>query len=72
MTKAGTASSLRHPLLKAGQVWQMVEANLVVESVGQMLVHYKLGKPNALRTSKSCSSIKSVMEYLKTHKAVLS
>lgn len=72
MTKAERPDHLEQSPLKQGQVWQMVEANLEVESVGRLLVHYKLGKPNALRVSKSCSTIKSVMEYLKTHKAVLS
>jgi len=71
MTKAAPPARLNQSPLQNGQVWQMVEANLEVESVGRLLVHYKLGKPNALRVSKSCSTIKSVMEYLKTHKAVL-
>jgi len=71
MTKAEHSDRLDPSTLKDGQVWRMVEANLEVEAVGRLLVHYKLGKPNAIRVSKSCSSIKSVMEYLKTHKAVL-
>ena len=71
MTKAERSDRLAPSTLKNGQVWQMVEANLEMEAVGRLLVNYKLGKPNAIRVSKSCSSIKSVLEYLKTHKAVL-
>jgi hypothetical protein len=57
--------------LEAGQVWRMTEANLQVGMVGKLLVHYKLGKPNAIRTANSCSGIKTIEKYLKTNKAVL-
>jgi hypothetical protein len=49
----------------------MAEANLVVGFVGKLLVHYKLGKPNALRVANSCNSIKTIEKYLKANKAVL-
>jgi len=49
----------------------MAEANLVVGFVGKLLVHYKLGKPNALRVANSCNSIKTIGKYLKANKAVL-
>lgn len=39
--------------------------------VGKMLVHYKLGKPDAVRTPDSCNSIKVIEQFLKTKKAVL-
>ena len=35
--------------LADGQVWRMPEAILQVTMVGKLLVHYKLGKPNAIR-----------------------
>jgi hypothetical protein len=57
--------------LEAGQVWRMAEANLQVGMVGKLLVHYKLGKPNAIRTANSCSGIKTIEKYLKANKAVL-
>jgi hypothetical protein len=59
------------PPLAAGQLWHMAEANLHVDMVGKLLVHYKLGKPNAPRVPHSCNSIKSVEQYLKTNNAVL-
>ena len=49
----------------------MAEANLEVGMVGKLLVHYKLGKPNAVRVSNSCASIKIIEKFLKTNKAVL-
>ena len=57
--------------LEAGQVWRMAEANLEVGMVGKLLVHYKLGKPNAVRVANSCAGIKDIEKYLKTNKAVL-
>ncbi|HZF02249.1 MAG TPA: hypothetical protein VE344_10175 [Methylomirabilota bacterium] len=49
----------------------MAEANLQVGMVGKLLVHYKLGKPNAVRVSNSCNGIKTIEKYLKANKAVL-
>lgn len=57
--------------LKDGQLWRMADANLQVGMVGKLLVHYKLGKPNAVRVSNSCNGIKTIEKYLKAHKAVL-
>ena len=57
--------------LEAGQVWRMPEANLQVGMVGKLLVHYKLGKPNAIRVANSCNGIKTIEKYLRAHKAVL-
>ena len=61
----------RQQPLADGQVWRMAEANLQVSMVGKLLVHYKLGKPNAVRVSNSCNGIKTIEKYLKAHKAVL-
>ena len=60
----------RRPL-EAGQVWRMPDAHLCVQSVGKLLVHYKLGRPNAKKVSTSCDGIKTIEKYLKTNKAVL-
>lgn len=49
----------------------MAEADLRVGMVGKLLVHYKIGKPNAVRVSNSCNGIKTVEKFLKTNKAVL-
>ena len=57
--------------LETGQVWRMAEANLQVGMIGKLLVHYKLGKPNAVRVANSCSGIKTIEKYLKSKKAML-
>jgi hypothetical protein len=63
----------RPPLqsLANGQVWRMAEAMLRVTMVGKLLVHYQLGKPNAVRVSNSINSITTIEKYLKENKAVL-
>jgi hypothetical protein len=63
----------RPPLqpLADGQVWRMAEMILQVKMVGKLLVHYKLGKPNAIRIPNSLNNIKTVEKYLKVNKAVL-
>jgi hypothetical protein len=62
---------VRQQPLEAGQLWRMAEANLQVGMVGKLLVHYKLGKPNAVRVANSCNGIKTIEKYLKANKAVL-
>jgi hypothetical protein len=57
--------------LETGQVWRMAELNLKVESVGKLLVHYKLAKPDAVRIPNSVSAKSSVEKFLKKNKAVL-
>lgn len=57
--------------LEAGQLWRMADAHLCVQAVGKLLVHYKLGKPDAVRVSNSCNGIKTIEKYLKANKAVL-
>lgn len=59
------------PLLETGQVWHMAELNLQVGMIGKLLVHYKLGKPNAVRVPNSISGITTIEKYLKKNKAVL-
>ena len=49
----------------------MPEAVLRVTTVGKLLVHYKLGKQDAIRVSNSVKSIATIEKYLKVHKAVL-
>jgi hypothetical protein len=71
MIKIKPAASVRRPPLETGQVWRMADADLQVGLVGKLLVHYKLGKPNAVRVSNSCNGIKTIEKYLKTNKAVL-
>jgi hypothetical protein len=61
----------RQPSLAAGQVWRMPGAHLRVEAVGKLLLHCKLGKPNAKGVSTSCNGIKTIEKYLKRNKAVL-
>ena len=54
-----------------GQIWRMAAADLQVGMIGRLLVHYKLGKPHAVRVPNSCSGIKTIEKYLKVNKAVL-
>jgi hypothetical protein len=49
----------------------MAQGNLQVGMVGKLLVHYKLGKQDAVRVANSCNAIKTIEKYLKTNKAVL-
>ena len=71
MVKLNSVNRTVQPPLEAGQLWRMAEANLLVGMVGKLLVHYKLGKPNAIRIANSCSSIKTIEAYLKANNAVL-
>ena len=71
MIKTKSVRRIRPQLLEAGQLWRMADAHLYVQAVGKLLVHYKLGKPNAIRVSNSCNAIKTIEKYLKAHKAVL-
>jgi hypothetical protein len=71
MVRLNPVNRVVQPPLEAGQLWRMADANLQVVMVGKLLVHYKLGKPNAVRIPRSCNSIKSIEKYLKANKAVL-
>jgi hypothetical protein len=71
MKKITSPRPVRQQPLAAGQLWRMAEADLKVAMVGKLLVHYKLGKPNAVRVPNSCNCIKTVEKYLKSKKAVL-
>jgi hypothetical protein len=71
MVKIKSVRRIRPQLLEAGQLWRMPDAHLCVQAVGKLLVHYKLGKPDAIRVSNSCNGIKTIEKYLKAHKAVL-
>jgi hypothetical protein len=71
MIKVKPTRRCSQPPLESGQLWRMAEANLVVGMVGKLLVHYKLGKPNAVRVANACSGIKTIEKYLKAKKAVL-
>jgi len=57
--------------LEAGQVWRMADEDLRVGMVGKLLVHYKLGKRDAVRVSNSCNGIKTIEKYLKANNAAL-
>ena len=71
MMKIKPSRRPRQQPLEAGQLWRMAEANLQVGMVGKLLVHYKLGKPNAVRVANSFNGIKTIEKYLKANKAVL-
>ena len=59
------------PELESGQVWRMDGANLHIELMGKLLVHYKLFKGNAKRAPVSLAARGVVESYLKKNKAVL-
>jgi hypothetical protein len=63
-------STVRKPL-EAGQLWRLGEAELKIEMVGKLLVHYRLALPKAVRVAISVSSITSLEKYMKANKAVL-
>jgi len=71
MRKISSPRAVRRPTLAAGQLWRMAEGNLQVGMVGKLLVHYKLGKPAAVRVPNSCDCIKNIEKFLKAKKAVL-
>lgn len=49
----------------------MEELKLRVDMVGKLLVHYKLGKHNAVRVPNSIGSKTDIEKFLKKNKAVL-
>lgn len=59
------------PALASGQVWRMADANLHVELIGKLLVHYKLFKGGAKRAPVSLAAKGVVESYLKKNKAIL-
>ncbi len=61
---------LRKPL-ENGQVWRVGKANLRVQMVGKLLVHYKLGLPAAVRVPTSITGISTLEKYMKKNKASL-
>jgi hypothetical protein len=71
MIKTKPVRRVRRKPLEAGQVWRMAEANLQVEMVGKLLVHYKLAKPNAVRIPNSIGGKTTIEKFLKKNKAVL-
>ncbi len=71
MKKTQALRRIVQPPLAAGQLWHMAEADLQVGMVGKLLVHYKLGKPNAVRVPISINLIKTIEKYLTANKAVL-
>jgi hypothetical protein len=71
MTKGKPTTRTRLQPLETGQVWRMAEAVLKVGMIGKWLVHYKLGRPDAVRVPNSCSGIATIQKFLKEKKAVL-
>jgi hypothetical protein len=74
MRKTKPAKPVRRARMKpleAGQVWRMAELHLKVESVGKLLVHYKLAKPDAIRMPNLVNGKTTIEKYLKKNKAVL-
>ena len=68
--KVRPARAVRKPL-ESGQRYRLGEAELKVEMVGKLLVHYRLAKPNAVRVAISVAAITTLEKYMKANKAVL-
>lgn len=62
--------ALRKPL-ENGQVWRVGKANLRIQMMGKLLVHYKLGLPKAVRVPTSITGITTLEKYMKKNKASL-
>lgn len=71
MSKITPKRRFRLQPLETGQVWRTSEMDLQVGMIGKLLVHYKLGRPDAVRIPNSCSGRKAVEKYLKHNRAVL-
>lgn len=71
MIKTKSAPPVKLEPLADGQIWRMAETSLQVDMVGKLLVHYKLGKHNAVRISNSIGSKTDIEKFLKKNKAVL-
>jgi hypothetical protein len=69
--KTKSASPARMEPLADGHIWRMAETSLQVDMVGKLLVHYKLGKHDAVRISNSIGSQTDIVKFLKKNKAVL-
>ena len=69
--KRPTRRSIARKPLEAGQLWRLGEAELKIEMVGKLLVHYRLALPKAVRVAISVPSITSLEKYMKANKAVL-
>jgi hypothetical protein len=70
--KTNTSPRSAAPSLEAGQIWLMEDAKLEVVLVGNILVHYKLGKADAVRVPNSVAAKTTIEKYLKRRKAVVS
>ena len=57
MKKTKAPRRILQPPLAAGQLWRMAGAELRVASIGKLLVHYKLVKPNAVREKKETDAM---------------
>ena len=47
------------------------KANLKIQMIGKLLVHYKLGLPTAVRVPTSITGITTLEKYMKKNKASL-
>ena len=56
--------------LVTGQVWHMPEAQLQVGMIGKLLVHYKLGKPNALRAVGGACGANPIPVFVPCHRVL--
>jgi hypothetical protein len=71
MTAKKTARRGSLKPLESGQVWHLGDLILRIEMVGKLLVHYKIAKPEAVRTSTSVAGISTLLKFMKEKKAVL-
>ncbi len=69
LAKAATPKAT--PALTTGQLWLVEGKHLRVGIVGPLMVHYRLGKPDAPKTVAEINSKAAIEKYLKQKKAKL-
>jgi hypothetical protein len=72
MKKQSVKPKSKMPALADGQLWQMKGCYVQIARVGKTLAEYKmLRKPGQRAVQSQMGNIESVMDYLKSNKAVL-
>lgn len=69
--KSKPASRVPPPPLAEGQIWRLKGQTLQLTRIGNLFVHYRLGKPGAVRVPESISSKVNILAFLKKNQAVL-
>lgn len=71
MVKTKPKSTGNFVPVAAGQLWRVQGLNLQVNTVGPLMVQYKVSKPDSLKGANEIQAKTDIEKYLKKHKAVL-